>query len=135
MVCVAFERFCAVWLPHQNKILFTHRKVSYIVLCIALTSTLLSTWFIFVVKMMTKTRSTFSKTPFKFVIMHFPHFILILFCLEIHRRIPFSGNHHRRIIQSFTIKNVVSMMMVFMIRWVWYQLSSIISFHLYLFFY
>ncbi|CAF4264351.1 unnamed protein product, partial [Rotaria magnacalcarata] len=27
MVCIAFERFCAVWLPHSNKAIFTHRKI------------------------------------------------------------------------------------------------------------
>lgn len=58
MVCIAFERFCAVWLPHQSKVLFTHRKIFILVLSILLVSTMLSTWFIFVVKMVTKTRIT-----------------------------------------------------------------------------
>lgn len=56
MVCVAFERFCAVWLPHHNKKLFTHRKIFFLVLGIIFLSTILSTWFIFVVKMMTKSK-------------------------------------------------------------------------------
>ncbi|CAF0866622.1 unnamed protein product [Adineta steineri] len=57
MVCIAFERFCAVWLPHHNKILFTHRKIFFLVLGILFISTILSTWFIFVVKIVTKTRA------------------------------------------------------------------------------
>ncbi|CAF1683841.1 unnamed protein product, partial [Adineta ricciae] len=57
MVFIAFERFCAVWLPHQNKVLFTHRKIFFLVLSLLLVSTMLSTWFIFVVKMVTKTRT------------------------------------------------------------------------------
>ena len=74
MVCIAFERFCAVWLPHHNKIIFTHRKLFFLVLGIIFTSTIISTWFIFVVKMITKTRlvtpSVYSSTKissFKFV--------------------------------------------------------------------
>lgn len=74
MVFVAFERFCAVWLPHQNKILFTHRKIFYLVVVIVFISTILSTWFIFVVKMITKTRPAF-----KFVPIHFPHQALVRF--------------------------------------------------------
>ncbi|CAF0822662.1 unnamed protein product [Rotaria sp. Silwood1] len=50
MVCIAFERFCAVWLPHNNKKIFTHRKTFILVLIIVFLSTILSTWFIFVVK-------------------------------------------------------------------------------------
>ncbi|CAF0945074.1 unnamed protein product [Adineta steineri] len=57
MVCIAFERFCAVWLPHHNKILFTHRKIFFLVLGILFISTILSTWFIFVVKIVIKTRA------------------------------------------------------------------------------
>ncbi|CAF0948638.1 unnamed protein product [Rotaria sordida] len=45
-----FERFCAVWLPHNNKKIFTHRKTFILVLIIVFLSTILSTWFIFVVK-------------------------------------------------------------------------------------
>ncbi len=75
MVCVAFERFCAVWLPHHNKVLFTHRKIFFLVLGIIFSSTILSSWFMFVVKMVIKTRtlippntsSLFIKNPFKFV--------------------------------------------------------------------
>ncbi|CAF0976854.1 unnamed protein product [Adineta steineri] len=51
MVCIAFERFCAVWLPHNNKIIFTHRRTLILVLSIVFISTILSTWFIFAVKM------------------------------------------------------------------------------------
>ena len=51
MVCIAFERFCAVWLPHNNKIIFTHRKTLVFVVSIVVISTVLSTWFIFAVKM------------------------------------------------------------------------------------
>jgi hypothetical protein len=66
MVCIAFERFCAVWLPHHSKTIFTHRKLFFLVLGIFLMSTMLSTWFIFVVKMVTKTRiASLIKTPFK----------------------------------------------------------------------
>ncbi|CAF3239900.1 unnamed protein product [Rotaria socialis] len=50
MVCIAFERFCAVWLPHNNKAILTHRKTLIVVLIIVFISTVLSTWFIFVVK-------------------------------------------------------------------------------------
>jgi hypothetical protein len=50
MVCIAFERFCAVWLPHNNKTIFTHRKTFILVLSIVFLSTILSTWFIFAVK-------------------------------------------------------------------------------------
>ncbi|CAF2388407.1 unnamed protein product [Rotaria sp. Silwood2] len=50
MVFIAFERFCAVWLPHNNKKIFTHRKTFILVLIIVFLSTILSTWFIFVVK-------------------------------------------------------------------------------------
>jgi hypothetical protein len=50
MVCIAFERFCAVWLPHNNKTIFTHRKTFILVLSIVIFSTILSTWFIFAVK-------------------------------------------------------------------------------------
>ncbi|CAF0757338.1 unnamed protein product [Rotaria sp. Silwood1] len=57
MICIAFERFCAVWLPHRHKILFTHRKIFFCVLGILFTATLISTWFIFVVKMVVKTRA------------------------------------------------------------------------------
>ncbi len=57
MVCIAFERFCAVWLPHHNKKIFTHRKIFFLVLGILIMSTMLSTWFIFVVKMVTRTRT------------------------------------------------------------------------------
>ena len=74
MVCIAFERFCAVWLPHHNKILFTHRKIFFLVLGIIFSSTIISIWFVFVVKMVTKIRlvplsHTFSisKTSSKFV--------------------------------------------------------------------
>ena len=56
MVCIAFERFCAVWLPHDNKIIFTHRKTLFFVVTIVLVSTVISTWFLFVVKMHTNTR-------------------------------------------------------------------------------
>ncbi|CAF0747518.1 unnamed protein product [Rotaria sordida] len=56
MICIAFERFCAVWLPHRHKILFTHRKIFFFVLGIVITATIISTWFIFVVKMVLKTR-------------------------------------------------------------------------------
>jgi hypothetical protein len=51
MVCIAFERFCAVWLPHNNKTIFTHRKTFIFVLSIVFLSTILSTWFLFVVKL------------------------------------------------------------------------------------
>jgi hypothetical protein len=51
MVCIAFERFCAVWLPHNNKIIFTHRKTLILVLSIVFISTISSTWFMFAVKM------------------------------------------------------------------------------------
>lgn len=54
MVCIAFERFCAVWLPHNNKKIFTHRKTFVLVLIIVFISTILSTWFIFVVKSIRK---------------------------------------------------------------------------------
>jgi len=75
MVCIAFERFCAVWLPHHNKVLFTHRKIFFLVLGIIFLSTILSSWFMFVVKMVIKTRTlippntslSFIKNPFKFV--------------------------------------------------------------------
>jgi hypothetical protein len=50
MVCIAFERFCAVWLPHNNKKMFTHRKTFILVLTIVFSSTMFSTWFIFAVK-------------------------------------------------------------------------------------
>ena len=50
MVSIAFERFCAVWLPHNNKTIFTHRKTFLLVLIIISFSTLLSTWFLSVVK-------------------------------------------------------------------------------------
>ena len=53
MVCIAFERFCAVWLPHNNKSIFTHRKTFLLVIIIVCISTVTSTWFIFVVKMIT----------------------------------------------------------------------------------
>lgn len=53
MVCIAFERFCAVWLPHNNKSIFTHRKTFLLVISIVCISTFSSTWFIFVVKMVT----------------------------------------------------------------------------------
>ena len=51
MVCIAFERFCAVWLPHNNKTIFTHRKTFILVLIIVILSTILSTWFIFALKL------------------------------------------------------------------------------------
>ena len=51
IVCVAFERFCSVWLPHNNKSIFTHRNTFTIVLIIIFFSTLTSTWFLFVVRM------------------------------------------------------------------------------------
>ena len=51
MVCIAFERFCAVWLPHNNKTIFTHRKTFILVIGIVLLSTIFSTWFIFALKM------------------------------------------------------------------------------------
>ena len=50
MVSIAFERFCAVWLPRNNKTIFTHRKTFLLVLIIISFSTLLSTWFLSVVK-------------------------------------------------------------------------------------
>ncbi|UJR10285.1 hypothetical protein I4U23_014492 [Adineta vaga] len=51
MVCIAFERFCAVWLPHNNKTIFTHSRTLRLVLIIVILSTSLSIWFIFAVKM------------------------------------------------------------------------------------
>ena len=51
MVCIAFERFCAVWLPHNNKTIFTHRKTFILVLIIVFLSPILSTWFIFALKL------------------------------------------------------------------------------------
>lgn len=59
MVCIAFERFCAVWLPHNNKIIFTHRRTCLLVVTIVVLSTLLSTWFLFAVKMSQLQRATF----------------------------------------------------------------------------
>ncbi|CAF1193990.1 unnamed protein product [Rotaria magnacalcarata] len=55
MICIAFERFCAVWFPHRHKVLFTHRKIFFLVLGICFSATIISTWFIFVVKMILKT--------------------------------------------------------------------------------
>ncbi|CAF0845785.1 unnamed protein product [Adineta ricciae] len=60
MVCIAFERFCAVWLPHNNKTIFTHSRTRRLVLTIVLLSTLLSTWFIYAVKMIEVPRLTVS---------------------------------------------------------------------------
>ncbi|CAF3429974.1 unnamed protein product [Rotaria socialis] len=56
MICIAFERFCAVWFPHRHKVSFTHRKIFFLVLGILFSATIISTWFIFVVKMILKTR-------------------------------------------------------------------------------
>lgn len=75
MICIAFERFCAVWFPHHHKVIFTHRKIFFLVLGIFFGATLISTWFLFVVKMVLKTRpanitniTTLSlKSSFKFV--------------------------------------------------------------------
>jgi hypothetical protein len=51
IVCIAFERFCAVWLPHNNKTIFTHRKTFMLVLIIVILSTVFSIWFIFALKL------------------------------------------------------------------------------------
>ena len=48
MVGIALERFCAVWLPHSSKMIFTHRRTFLLVLFIGIFSAISSTWFIFV---------------------------------------------------------------------------------------
>ena len=51
MVCIAIERFCAVWLPHKNKTIFTHKTTFFLALIVVFISTVSSLWFIFVIKM------------------------------------------------------------------------------------
>jgi hypothetical protein len=79
MVCVAFERFCAVWLPHHNKVLFTHRKIFFFVLGIIFMSTIISIWFIFVVKMVTKPRQPISSYTSSSTVKNFYMFVYLTF--------------------------------------------------------
>lgn len=134
MVCVAFERFCAVWLPHQNRILFTHRRVFFLVLTTVIVSSIISTWFMFVVKMITKSSQDYliSSTHAEYVDRRkesnredFINFnkLYFKFHLEI-KQVKNSpagqrGEFQMRTSPRLTIRNAVLLTTEYTIRWEW----------------